>query len=323
MDNQNDVITENTDEMEQDIFADSTEELEASIEEEEINSNNYKLPSGDALNEEELYLLSAKKDTRIIYVLGPVGSGKTTFETMLYECFLKKIDDDLMFAGSETLLGFEERLNYLRVVSGNSDAKMERTYVKERRCFLQLNLLNKQKDENYSIVFSDISGEVFERCSSNKTNLEEDLKNLDVAQNIVLFMDGSALLDKSKRHGAVSKIRNFLLTLKSSELYSENCHVDIVISKNDIIYEKTNKEKDAFIENIDKKFDDLKDKFIIKFFRIEALNGSKIKDDKKSTSLVELLKYWLGDDVKKIKKNINETEKRTLRNEFNRFGEMY
>ena len=121
-------MTEDANEMEQDIFADSTEELENNFVEDETGSNDYKLSSGDALNEKELYLLTAKKDTRIIYVLGPAGSGKTTFETMLYASFLKKMNEDLAFAGSETLLGFEERLNYLRVISGNSNAKMERTY---------------------------------------------------------------------------------------------------------------------------------------------------------------------------------------------------
>ena len=265
MDNQNDIMTEKANEIEQDIFADSTEELENISAEDETGSNNYKLSSGDALNEKELYLLTAQKDTRIIYVLGPVGSGKTTFETMLYECFLKKSNDDLVFAGSETLLGFEERLNYLRVISGNSDAKMERTYMKEERCFLQLNLLKKQKNENCSIVFTDISGEIFDRCSANRTNLEEDLKNLDLAQNIVLFMDGFALLDKSRRHEVVSIIRSFLLTLKSSKLYREDCNIDIVISKNDIIYEKSG-EEDLFIENIYKKFEDLKEYFKISFF---------------------------------------------------------
>lgn len=322
MDNQNDVIKENANNIEQNIFADSTEELENNSVEDETESNDYKLSSGDALNEKELYLLTAKKDTKIIYVLGPVGSGKTTLETMLYECFLKNLNDDLVFAGSETLLGFEERLNYLRVISGNSDANMERTYMNEERCFLHLNLLKKQKNENCSIVFTDISGEIFDRCSANKANLEEDLKNLDLAQNIVLFMDGFALLDRSRRHEVVSKIRSFLLTLKSSKLYRENCNIDIMISKNDIIYEKSNEES-LFIENIHKKFEDLEKIFKISFFRIEALNGFKIKDSDKSKSLIELLKYWLDDSIKGARRSGNKKEKRTMRNEFNRFGEVY
>lgn len=308
----------NTDEIERDIFADSTEELENNGESVTETVNNFTLPSGDALDEEELYLLTAKKSTRIIYVLGPVGSGKTTFESMIYECFLKNIDDELLFAGSETLLGFEQRLNNLRVVSGNSSAKMERTNIQERHCFLQLYL--KDKQENYSVVFSDISGEIFERCVANKTNMEEDLKNLDLAQNIVLFIDGEALLDKARRHGAVSQLRTFLQTLKSSDLYSHGCNIDIVISKNDIIYEKNKEISDSFIDDIHDKFSDLKDDYIFRFYRIEALNGNSISDST-STSLLQLLKIWLNMDSMKGKRNMSEPKIRELQNEFNRYGE--
>lgn len=311
-------MAENTDEVERDIFADSTEELENNGESVIEDANNFTLPSGDALDEEELYLLTAKKSTRIIYVLGPVGSGKTTFESMIYECFLKNIDDELMFAGSETLLGFEQRLNNLRVVSGNSTAKMERTNIQERHCFLQLYL--KDKQENYSVVFSDISGEIFERCVANKTNIEEDLKNLDLAQNIVLFIDGEALLDKSRRQGAVSQLRIFLQTLKSSDLYSHGCNIDIVISKNDVIYEKNKGICDSFIDNIHDKFSDLKDDYIFRFYRIEALNGNSISDST-STSLLQLLKIWLNMDSIKGKRNMSEPKIRELQNEFNRYGE--
>ena len=316
MNTQNNVTSGNTDEMEKDIFADSTEELENNGESVIEDANNFTLPSGDALNDEDLYLLTAKKNTRIIYVLGPVGSGKTTFESMIYECFLKNIDEELLFAGSETLLGFEQRLNNLRVVSGNSTAKMERTNIQERHCFLQLYL--KDKQENYSVVFSDISGEIFDRCVANKTNMEEDLKNLDLTQNIVLFIDGEALLDKSRRQGAVSQLRTFLQTLKSSNLYSPGYNIDIVISKNDVICEKSNGNADSFIDNISEKFSDLKGAYIFRFYRIEALNGNSISDST-STSLFELLKIWR--DMDSIKGNIREHKIRELQNEFNRYGE--
>lgn len=318
MNTQNNLTAGNTDEMEKDIFADSTEELENNGESVIEDANNFTLPSGDALDEEELYLLTAKKNTRIIYVLGPVGSGKTTFESMIYECFLKNIDEELLFAGSETLIGFEQRLNNLRVVSGNSTAKMERTNIQERHCFLQLYL--KDKQENYSVVFSDISGEIFDRCVANKTNMEEDLKNLDLAQNIVLFIDGEALLDKARRHGAVSQLRTFLQTLRSSDLYSHGCNIDIVISKNDVIYEKNKEISDSFIDDIHDKFSDLKDDYIFRFYRIEALNGNSISDST-STSLLQLLKIWLNMDSMKDKRNMSEPKIRELQNEFNRYGE--
>lgn len=321
MNTENSVEIENIDVAERDIFTDSTEELENNDIQLNDDTLRHMLSSGDALDEEELYVLTAKKNTRIIYILGPVGSGKTTFEAMIYQCFLKNIDDELWFAGSETLQGYERRLNNLRLISGNSAARMERTNIKERNCFLQLHLYNKYKQENYSIVFADISGEIFNRCTANKTNMEEDLINLDLAQNIVLFIDGEALLDKSRRQGAVSQLRTFLQTLKSSNLYSPNCCIDIVISKNDIIYNKLKEDKEHYIENIENKFNDLKDDFVIRFYRIEALNGNNISDTTNSTSLIKLLKSWLNTNDKEDIRYIIESSTQELKNEFNRFGE--
>lgn len=127
LDNINDLEIDNVDNLEQDIFNDSDKDLEVNFEGEKVEADDYMLSLGKALNEKELYRLSSKVPMRIIYVLGPVRSGKTTFESMLYAFFLKNIDKKILFAGSETLVGFEERLNYLRIKSGNSDAQMERT----------------------------------------------------------------------------------------------------------------------------------------------------------------------------------------------------
>ena len=84
MDNQKDVLADRVDDLERDIFTDSAEDLENHNDNEEMKFSYYNLSSGDALNDEELYFLTAKKNTRIVYVLGPVGSGKTTFESMIY-----------------------------------------------------------------------------------------------------------------------------------------------------------------------------------------------------------------------------------------------
>lgn len=307
---------------EQDIFLDSTEEVQDSVEQGEIDSDNYRLKySGNALNEEELYNLSARKHTRIIYILGPVGCGKTTFETMIYNCFLRNIDDELIFAGSETLLAYEERLNNHRLISNNSEPTMERTKVKEKRCFLHLDLLRKHDKKLRTVVFSDISGEIFESCLANRVNLEENLANLDIAYRTVLFLDGSLLIKKEERHKAVSQIKTFLQTLKSSSLYHNKHKIDIVISKNDKIYDELKGKEDSYIDGIEKKFVDLKKYFDIKFLRIEAKNGEKIKDIENSEKLLDVLKYWLQDyeetnDIMPVR-----SEKTILSNEFNRFGD--
>ena len=275
LDNINDLEIDNVDNLEQDIFNDSDKDLEVNFEGEKVEADDYMLSLGKALNEKELYRLSSKVPMRIIYVLGPVRSGKTTFESMLYAFFLKNIDKKILFAGSETLVGFEERLNYLRIKSGNSDAQMERTNKDERRCFLHLNLLDVKLNYHYNLVFSDISGETFENCNSNRANMEQDLPCLDMAKNIVLFMDGESLLDNSERQGSVMKIKCFLKTFKSSRFYNGKPNIDIVISKNDVIYDKTKQDKNDFIDNIENQFRSFEKDFFINYFRIEVLDNQQ------------------------------------------------
>ena len=91
LDNINDLEIDNVDNLEQDIFNDSDKDLEVNFEGEKVEADDYMLSLGKALNEKELYRLSSKVPMRIIYVLGPVRSGKTTFESMLYAFFLKNI----------------------------------------------------------------------------------------------------------------------------------------------------------------------------------------------------------------------------------------
>lgn len=319
LDNMNDLEIDN---LEQDIFNDSDKDLEVNFEGEKVEADDYMLSLGKALNEKELYRLSSKVSTRIIYVLGPVRSGKTTFESMLYAFFLKNIDKKILFAGSETLVGFEERLNYLRIKSGNSDAQMERTNKDERRCFLHLNLLDVKLNYHYNLVFSDISGETFENCNSNRANMEQDLPCLDMAKNIVLFMDGESLLDNSERQGSVMKIKCFLKTFKSSRFYNGKPNIDIVISKNDVIYDKTKQDKNDFIDNIENQFRSFEKDFFINYFRIEAINGSCIRDTENSIELIDLLKYWITNRNEEMKEISNKVAK-DIHNDFNRFGERY
>ena len=323
MNNLDNIEMNSDDDLQQDIFDDTADVLEIELEEEGFDSDGYALSSSMALNDKELYQLSSRKKTKIIYVLGPVGSGKTTFEAMLYAYFLKNIDDEILFAGSETLVGFEERLNYLRTNSGNSEPQMARTSKDERRCFLHLTLFDTMTKSHYNLVFADISGETFESCSGNRFTLEQDLQFLDIANNIVLFIDGESLLDFSLRHSCIMKVRSFLMTLKSSTLYNNRCCIDIVISKNDLIHENTEATLTDYINELENTFDDLKDIFPIRVYRIEALN-QVIKDKEHSTNLVDLLKCWMkdGESDEIVVENL-ANEKRQIYDDFNRFGERY
>lgn len=302
-----------------DIFENDDIESIEIVEDDIHEESGYQLSVGTALNENELYELSSRRDMSIIYVLGPVGSGKTTFETMLYECFVHKIDDELWFSGSLTLPGYEKRLHSLRVKSGTSHVEMPRTSKDEKRVYLHLELLDKTSNIKRSMIFADISGECFEECKANKKNLEKQLPFLDMAKNIMLFMDGEALVDLKMRNNAVSNVKTFLKTLKSSKYYYKGMNIGIIISKNDYIYSKLNDNVVAFIDTLDERFKEFDNEFNLDIYRIEAKNGAKLKDESTSINLMNLLKKMLryNDSTQELE----EADKGELKNEFNKYCE--
>ena len=64
--------------------------------------------SGQAMNQKELFQLSAHEDLKLVLVAGPFSSGKTTLETMLYYVFLEGKNERLSFGGSYTIPGLAE-----------------------------------------------------------------------------------------------------------------------------------------------------------------------------------------------------------------------
>ena len=80
-----------------DIF----EEEDIGIEEQSPQNEVYfergiKLPLGMALSDEGLYQLSSREKIDLICIMGPVGSGKTTFEAMLYSLFLRQVNEEII-----------------------------------------------------------------------------------------------------------------------------------------------------------------------------------------------------------------------------------
>ena len=311
--------TDNNKIISDDIFENDDIESIEIVENDMHEDSGYQLSAGTALNENELYELSSRQNTSIIYVLGPVRSGKTTFETMLYECFVHKIDDELWFSGSLTLPGYEKRLHSLRVKSGTSHVEMPRTSKDEKRVYLHLELLDKTTNEKRSMVFADISGESFEECKANKKNLEKQLPFLDMAKKIMLFMDGEALVDLKMRNNAVSNVKTFLKTLKSSKYYYKGMNIGIIISKNDYIYSKRNDNVVVFIDTLADRFEEFNNEFNLDIFRIEAKNGAELKDESTSINLINLLKNILR--YSSSTQKIGEYDKGKLTNEFNKYYE--
>ena len=318
---------DNEKEIKENFITDIFEETDSGLEEQETGIEivdgdaGLSLPIGEALNDKALYKLSSQKDIDLICILGPTACGKTTFEAMVYSMFLRQINDDVLFSGSETIIGFEALLNYIRANSGKSKVDMPRTPKNPQ--FYHLELLYRPFNEKRDLIFADVAGELFKVCKANKDSLDKEIPFLEMAKNIAIFIDGEKLLDSHLRHSAILDAQSMLRTIRSSSQFRSGMNIDIVISKNDKIADKKDDVKTmSMIENIANQFKAFKDDFNLEIFRIQALNDYCSKIDESSTSLINMLEYWLKE------KRCAGDEKRVQHSDiqvkscFNRFMEM-
>lgn len=279
------------------------------------------LPLGMALNNEGLYRLASKKKIEFICIMGPVRSGKTTFQAMLYSMFLREVNDKLIFSGSESLAGFEELLDYIRVDSGNAEVDMPRTLKQKREKYYHLELLCCSTNQKKNVVLADIAGELYDICKANSQTLDEQVPYLSMAKNVVIFVDGKSLLDKAQFNVAIMNTRTLMLTIKSSAQFRKGMNVDIIISKNDEIVEADKDRKiTKRIETLKKQLDSLAEHFNIHYFRIQALNDYKQKDDS-STAILDLMIYWIKGGNFDRKSTIYQKEQLKVTSCFNKFME--
>lgn len=282
----------------EDIFEEDSgleEKQESSVE--AVSEKEISLPLGIALNSEGLYRLSSKKKIHFICILGPTKSGKTTFQAMLYSLFLRNVNDNLLFSSSETIAGFEELLDYIRVDSGNSYVDMPRTPMTKDEKFYHLELISCSTNERKDVVFADIAGELFDNCRANSETLDEQVPYLGMAKNVVIFMNGDDFIKNAFWNAAIMNTRTLLLTIKSSSQYKQGMNIDIIISKNDAIVRECDDVKiSKNIESLNRSLENLSEDFNINIFRIQALNDYKQKDDS-STSILDMLIYWTKEEV--------------------------
>ena len=282
---------------EQDVFRDDkVEKLELS----EEGSEDEQPYTDGLLSENEVYELSSRQKTEIIYVLGGVKSGKTTFETVLYGIFHNEIDDEWWFAGSDTIPAFEVRRQAVSI-KGKSDEPiihMPRTWQSNgHQVFLHMNLFHVTTGKRKHVLFSDVSGEDYEVCRSNADELEKRLPLIRLASHILIFLDSERLLKEETRESTVMSAVSFLRTLGNRFPESRGTVVDIVVSKADLINREGNGESNQdYIYNIKNRFKASEKDFEMQYHWIEAKNIKELENPAHSTDTKTFLKYVLDEE---------------------------
>lgn len=154
--------------------------------------------SGEAFTTNEVTIVSGRTSPILIGIMGKADAGKTTFLSMLYTLLLsgRKLDH-YDFAGSKTILSWDELYHRLKLKRGNVPFPQP-TPVSSNRIYHFA--LRDKSQQLKDLLFADASGEVFSLWSVNRNdeNAENARWIYSNSDAFMLFIDCEALcIDKN------------------------------------------------------------------------------------------------------------------------------
>jgi hypothetical protein len=210
------------------------EEVEAEValaddEDESLSSGQF-LRSPDLLTPNEASALAATGESRLVVWVGEEESGKTTLSAELYERH-RDGRASTKFAGSHTLLGFEERIHPARAESNRIRRMTKRTVADpdEREI---LHLAVSSRDEVIHLLISDIPGELFRQMRDHELSVD-DMPLLRHAEKLVVLVDGAWIADPGRRPSANLFARQLIAELANGGLPAETMDVALMLTKLD------------------------------------------------------------------------------------------
>ena len=265
----------------------------------------YQINSGEALNSSDIYRIAAKESTRMIVLVGPVASGKTTMETSLYQLFQNSPVNDFCFAGSYSLQGFEQRAFYTRIKSKGNEPTTQRTSLEDNQAFLHIRLWNRNNNVISNLILADISGEAFTNHIGQVDEAKISFPFIERADYVVGIIDGEKLCNKKTRNSIVSEMIEMIRTFWDAELITDGCVLQIVFSKFDLFSRVENhnlileKIKQQIVARLSELFMD------IEYYNVAAM-PSTIDEFSVGYGLEDLLQGWVRKHVRKSSRKMEE-----------------
>lgn len=212
----------------------------------------------DALQNVDVNRLSSTRRPTLVTLFGISECGKTTFVGSLFAILCRR--PQLLkstFIDSDTLTGFQRRV-HTRFLSEKGLSEPPRT---QRRAGSILNIVlgDEHGDNQRMMVFSDLSGEIYNDAAS-KDEVVLQQTAVKYADKLVIFVDTEKLLP-AKNNAYKASFQSLLTRFKENSMFSQNTEYFLVFNKADLVKEKTNKAVEGITDDveIEKKRDEVTD----------------------------------------------------------------
>lgn len=200
----------------------------------------------DALRDADVNGLSSTRRPTLVTLFGISECGKTTFVGSLFAILCRR--PQLLkstFIDSDTLTGFQRRV-HTRFLSEKGLSESPRT---QRRAGSILNIMlgNEHGDNQRMIVFSDLSGEIYNDAAS-KDEVALQQTAVKHADKLVIFVDIERLLP-AKNNAYKASFQSLLTRFKENGMFTQDTEKFLVFNKVDLVKEKANKAAEGITDD--------------------------------------------------------------------------
>ena len=251
------------------------------------------LPKAETLEVSEATAILRAAPSRLIAIVGPTSSGKTSLIASVSNLFQKGPVEDLSFARSRTMFAFEQACHHARAASRRNTPQTEHTHRGSGVAFYHLGIV---RNGNFvQLLLADRPGEDYREVADDPTNASEFVE-IRRADSILIMVNGEQLLDMTARHNVRNDTLMILQGLKDGDVLTGSQRLAVVLTKLDVIQSASSADHDRAQRDFDGIVNLIKARFNSVFseilpFKIAASPATDILPYAYGSD--ELLQFWI------------------------------
>ena len=201
------------------------------------------VPTGQAFSQSDVDRFLLGFPATMVAIVGDTSSGKSTLLGAIYDKFLRGRFAGRSFAGSETLMAFEQIAHDARAVSGATTPDTRRTFRSEGLQFYHLATAPEDAPgAGTSLFLSDRAGEAY-RDGIDRPVEFSALPELHLARVVAVLVDGERLILPEEQHEVLDTARQLVRAMMDSGTLGAAQHLQLVLTKRDAVERSGKAEK--------------------------------------------------------------------------------